>query len=197
MEKRDQSIDRRQFICKSAMLCALMPVMGAAGLPTEKRESGQKEMTMNTAELTSYCGLYCGACDIYQKRIGNTGKELQSVLTAFKFDQYAHMIPGLEEYESFEKVLGNMIQMFGQCAACRGGGGDPACKIRLCAKEKGVESCALCPEVPCENFKAFMEFNPHIKDELARIKEMGLEGWSQHMQKKVDKGFRNSDTLTK
>lgn len=186
-----EGISRRCFLCKSAV-CALIP-FGLKSLAMDMNTDEEKDM--NPMELTTYCGLYCGACDIYQKRIGDAGRDLQKVMEAYKFGQYAHMIPGLEEYAAFEKVLGNMIQMFGQCAGCRGGGGDPGCKIRLCAREKGVTSCVECPSVPCEHFSSFLEFNPAMKDELARIKEIGLNAWSLEQQKKVDQGFRNSDVL--
>lgn len=191
----EEGMSRRQFVCKSAMICAFMPLLGPGTITGRTNQSTDGENKMNPMELTTYCGLYCGACDIYQKRIGDSGRELKKVLGAYKFEQYAHMIPGLEEYGAFTTVLDNMIQMFGQCPGCQGGGGDPGCKIRLCAKEKGYASCVECADVPCDLFANFIEFNPGIKDELARIKKVGLEAWSKEMQEKVDSGFRNSDVL--
>jgi hypothetical protein len=54
-------------------------------------------------ELAAYCGLYCGAWDIYQKRIGQSGKELEKVLDAYRFNEIATQVAGLEDYETFYK----------------------------------------------------------------------------------------------
>jgi len=192
-------IDRRDFIRKSAMVCCMANIpLAAGGLSLAKNDNAPTAgPKVNPLELATYCGLYCGACDIYQKRISKAGNELKKILTAMDFNEWAPQVPGLEDYAAFDKVLNNIITMFGECPGCMKGGGDPQCKVRLCAKEKGYKTCAECPEVPCGNFKQLMEGYPQIVDELKEIKSVGLEKWCQKQQEKVDKGYRYSEALGK
>ena len=45
-----------------------------------------------------------------------------------------------------------------KCDGCRSDGrvADQVCKARPCAKEKGVESCALCDDFSCKNVRHLM-----------------------------------------
>lgn len=187
-----ENIGRRDFLCKSAMVCC----MAGLPFPVERisRGKGQKPegLDLNPAELGAYCGLYCGACDIYQKRIGQSGKELKKVLDAYEFSEIAEQIPGFEDYDTFYKVLNKIIFFFGQCPACRKGGGDPECKIRSCCQEKGYQTCAECPSAPCEKMKA-ISIIPFVTESLKEIKQTGYEKWCQKQQEKVNQGFRYSD----
>ena len=69
----------------------------------------------------------------------------ERILRNGNFDPY---MPNFTEFWEFLKAL---IDAEG-CPGCRKGGGNPACKMRTCAREKGVEACPLCNEYPCENF---------------------------------------------
>lgn len=191
-------IDRRDFILKSAMVCCMTNIpLKASGFSLSKNDNQTTGPKVNPIELATYCGLYCGACDIYQKRISKSGNELKKILDAMDFNEWAPQVPGLEDYETFYKVLNNIIMYFGQCVTCLKGGGDPQCKVRLCCKEKGYQTCAECPEVPCEKFKQLLEGYPQLVDNLKEIKGIGLEKWCQKQQEKVDKGFRYSEALRK
>lgn len=192
-----ENIGRRDFIRKSAMVCCMANFPFAInGIPKSKGpNTGMSDV--KPTDLATYCGLYCGACDIYQKRIGESGKELKKVLDAMKFNEIASQVPGLEDYETFYKILNTIITFFGQCAGCLKGGGDPQCKIRNCCNEKGYQTCAECPSVPCEKLKPLYEGNPQLGDDLQEIKKIGLEKWCQKQQEKVDKGFKYSDILSK
>lgn len=56
------------------------------------------------------------------------------------------VIPFLGEYESFKKSLDGLAMM--RCTkACRGGGGNPWCKVRKCAQKKEVNGCWECGEL--------------------------------------------------
>lgn len=45
-----------------------------------------------------------------------------------------------------------------KCDGCRSAGrvADQECRARPCAKERGVESCALCDEFPCDKMRHLM-----------------------------------------
>ncbi len=192
-----EGIGRRDFICKSALFCCAANIPFAASGFSKKAGQQEKKSDVNPMDLVTYCGLYCGACDIYQQRISKSGNELKRVLDAYNFGDIAKQVPELEDYDAFYKTLNTLITFFGQCPACQKGGGDPECKIRLCCKEKGYQSCAECPSLPCEKLKPLSDGYPGLLENLKEIKESGLEKWCQKQQEKVDKGFRYSDTLTK
>ena len=192
-----RNIGRRDFIRKSAAVCCManFPLV-ISGIPKGKG-SNTRGIDITPVELAAYCGLYCGACDIYQKRIGQSGKELRKVLDAYQFNEIATQVPGLEDYETFYKVLNTIVTIFGQCPGCPKGGGPPQCDIRNCCKENGYKTCAECSSVPCEKLKLLLDSYPQLGEDLQEIKKSGLEKWSQEQQEKVDKGLRYSDSLSK
>jgi hypothetical protein len=55
------------------------------------------------------------------------------------------------------------------------------CAIRRCARERGVESCGLCPDYSCPRIKAFqLDGWPHhliTRDSLAAIQLNGTRRW--------------------
>jgi len=195
----DGNIRRRDFIRKSAIFCCMANIpFAVSGIPKSRgQNTNTKELDRKPTELASYCGLYCGACDIYQKRIGKSGKELKKVLDVYKFNEIANQVPELKGYETFYKVLNTIITFFGQCPGCQKGGADPQCKIRSCCKEKGYQTCAECLSIPCEKLKPLLDDYPQLKDALQEIKKTGLEEWCQKQQEMVNKGFRYSNTLSK
>jgi hypothetical protein len=200
MEKaksHSEKIDRRDFICKSALICGLMniPLVSNSFANDDNQEKVKSDV--KPIELTTYCGLYCGACDIYQKRISISGNELKRVLEAYDFASWASQMPGLEGYETFDKVLTNIITFFGQCPGCQKGGGNPECQIRICSKEKGYQTCAECDSFPCEKVQVIIDGYPLAKDNILEIRKVGLEKWAQKQQEEVDNGFRYSTVLAK
>lgn len=107
----------------------------------------------------TYCGLYCGACSsmlLYDKAMGNI--ELKD----FEVD-----------YEETP------------CAGCMSGVNSD-CEFVICNQQHGTESCAFCPEFPCEMIVKFSkdEWPHHIDviDNLKRIKEIGIEAWLNEQQ---------------
>jgi len=141
-------------------------------------------------ELVAYCGLYCGACAIYQGRFKERVESLRSLIRRFGLDkimdQLAGLDPAFKHYPEFEQVMEALVRVFGSCPGCIGGGGDPGCKIRPCASGKGYTTCAECSEMDtCEALKRY----PGNMEMLRSIKEQGLDSWLEEMQKRVEEGF--------
>ncbi len=191
------NIGRRDFIRKSATFCCLATTPFAGKGILKGKSPKTRALEVNPVELAAYCGLYCGACDIYQQRIGQSGKELKKVLDAYRFNEIATQVPGLENYETFTNVLNTIVTIFGQCSGCPKDGGPPQCEIRTCCREKGFRTCAECSSVPCEKLKIMLDSYPQLGSDLKEIKKSGLEKWSQEQRGKVDKGLRYSDILSK
>ncbi|MEM2930456.1 MAG: DUF3795 domain-containing protein [Thermoproteota archaeon] len=98
-----------------------------------------------------YCGLYCGACGIYQGRIKLAVENLRKVIGAYGFDkitpELAKWDPAFKNYAEFERVLDGLVRLFGECPGCVAGGGNPDCTVRQCCKQKDYATCAECTEM--------------------------------------------------
>lgn len=139
--------------------------------------------------LVGYCGLYCEACDIYQGAFKERVEQLRDIIKRYGFDKAMPELtkwePSFKHYKEFESVLDGLIKMFGSCPSCLGDGGDPDCKVRQCAKQKGYTTCAECNEAfTCEKLKPYLN-----KETLERIREIGVASWAEKMHEKVNTGF--------
>ncbi len=147
-------------------------------------------MSEGTKSLVGYCGLYCGACGIYQGRIRQAVENLNKVIRAYGFDKVAPELakwePALKHYKEFEQVMEGLINLFGGCPGCVGEGGNPTCEIRICCKQKGYSICVEC--VDMDSCKKLSKGDWTLKA-LRRIKAMGTENWIKEMEKKVNAGF--------
>ena len=192
------AMGRRDFMGKSAAMCCAMGSLLATPNRSNGKNGKSDESNVNPTDMVAYCGLYCGACDIYQKRIGQAGNELIRVLDAYQFGEYAHLIPGMEEYKAFDRTLKTMVNFFGQCTTCKKQGGNPQCEIRICSQNKGFQACSECPELSsCEKLKIMGDGYPRIKAALDEMAISGVEEWAAQRQKEVDEGFRYSEVMLK
>ncbi|MBU1626668.1 DUF3795 domain-containing protein [bacterium] len=113
----------------------------------------------------SYCGLYCGACGVIhaveKATLAEFAKKWNS--TADKIECYGCKSEHVAEFAR-------------------------SCRIRECAREKGLEFCIECDDFQCERFMDFLEANaahPRIHlDNLERIKEAGLDAWLSEQKKR-------------
>lgn len=147
-------------------------------------------MVMNAKSLVGYCGLYCGACGIYQRRIKQAVENLKQIIGAYGFDkmmpELAKWEPSLQHYERFEKVMDGLIKLFGECPSCGNGGGNPNCIVRECCKQKGYTLCVECSDM--EDCGKLQQYGS-VKKELQRIKITGFDKWLEEMQRKVVAGY--------
>ncbi len=139
---------------------------------------------MTDFNYDSYCGIYCGACDIMMTyKTGNsyrlalfwneaTVKSLQKGL-GLKYDESQ---PFKIECHGCKSDL--------QFVNCR------VCKIRDCAVSRKIEHCIDCENYPC-NLTAGMKKNefslPHTKENhpnMMTIKQAGVDQWLSEQAKK-------------
>ncbi|WP_457919438.1 DUF3795 domain-containing protein [Candidatus Lokiarchaeum ossiferum] len=106
----------------------------------------------------SYCGLYCGACEIMKINLTNN------------FIQAAK-----DRNEELENLVCDGCKSSQHCAECS------ICDIRKCAQDKGLEFCSECASYPCKMLLRFKSNNkPHhsaIIANLEEIKNFGVEEW--------------------
>ena len=131
-----------------------------------------------------YCGLHCENCAVKVK-VEPASKILYDEMKKAGFEEIISMIPDGDKFWSFLK--GMVVD--GVCVSCREGSGNPGCTVRLCAKEKNVEMCALCESYPCELFTRYFEGYPILKYDNALLREQGMDAWSKLQDERRARGF--------
>ncbi len=116
----------------------------------------------------SYCGLYCGACSILC--YGETGRG-----------------------DAFVGCLAGIPAQALACAGCKSDApyvGCRTCKIRDCARAKGVAHCADCADHPCRAYAAWASAAavlPHVREARANgdaIRRDGVDAWLDAQQRR-------------
>lgn len=134
-----------------------------------------------------YCGLYCENCPVKVK-VEPAAKVLYEEMQKLGFEGIMSFFPDGEKFWLFLKGM----SVDGICRSCREGSGNPACKVRMCAKEKGVEMCALCESYPCEHFNEFFNGYPALKNDNLILREKGWKCWGQLQDERLTKGLERS-----
>ncbi|MDR2887943.1 MAG: DUF3795 domain-containing protein [Bacteroidales bacterium] len=137
---------------------------------------------------TCYCGLYCEICAVKAK-ITPAAKALYREMQKAGFEEIIHLIPGGDSFWPFLKSMAEN----GTCTSCREGSGNPGCAIRICAKEKSVELCALCNSYPCGHFTEFFRGYPTLEHDNAMLREKGMEAWSKFQDERLANGYVHQD----
>lgn len=135
-------------------------------------------MNNEKKKLIAYCGLYCGDCFGYKGKIADLARDLRKELRQEKFDIIVKGIPfkAFKNYKECYEVLGALVRL--RCKnTCRGGGGNPFCKIRKCCQKKNIDGCWECKEFETCKKLDFLKANPgnaHIKN-LRKLTKKGIQ----------------------
>jgi len=135
-----------------------------------------------------YCGLYCENCATKAK-VEPAAKTLFHEMKKAGFES---VVPFLPDGEGFWRFLKSVAEE-GTCVSCKEGSGNPWCAVRICAKDKGVEMCALCEHYPCEKFEEFFATYPILKSDNDLIREKGYNEWNKMQAERKAKGFAYTD----
>lgn len=131
----------------------------------------------NVREQIGFCGIWCGSCPAGNGAILELTRRYEEIVKKYNLEKWA---PKEFDFKEFMKGL-TCIQATSLCPGCRNGGGNPMCKIRICALEKGVFNCSQCNQlVSCSNFEQLERENPKIKENLQKIKNMGQKETIEH-----------------
>jgi len=159
-------------------------------------------MTEEYKKLVAYCGLYCGDCFGYKGKVADLARDLRKELRQARFEKTAEFLSEngffkvFKDYKECYDVLGAMVKL--RCrSACKGGGGNPNCKIRKCCQKIGLEGCWECDRSEDCDKLDILEHNhgdAHMKN-LRKIKKKGvcefLKGkrcWYHKIPEKQQKG---------
>ena len=102
-------------------------------------------------EVLSYCGYRCDLCPAYYENLKSDDDRKRVRDDWIKY--YDHRAE-LEDVD---------------CKGCKSGprDGNPNCKVRPCAIEKGVKTCADCDEFACEKIVKQMDAIKPIAEKFA------------------------------
>lgn len=141
---------------------------------------------MEDNRYIAYCGLDCSHC-YSRTHVAPTAEALRAQMRDQGFESFG---PYMDDYHAFWRFLNTLIEAEG-CPGCRQEGGNPGCVIRPCAREKGLEACALCGEYPCERLawvKGSVNY-PTLEGDNALMREMGLDAWKAMQAARRAEGF--------
>jgi hypothetical protein len=106
----------------------------------------------------TFCGLYCGACDVLQANKSGT-------------------------VEALAQAWGKESEQL-RCRGCKSKINAVYCKdcdIRLCAENKDIAYCFQCDDYPCARLAAFRNddcaHHSIVLQNLSRLCRQGLERW--------------------
>lgn len=115
------------------------------------------------SEVIAYCGLACQTCPIYLATRQKSKKEQTRMR--------AGIVKQCKEHYGILYTLEDITD----CDGCKTEGerlfpSSRKCLIRKCAREKGLENCALCAEYACEKLTAFFKADPSARERLDAIR---------------------------
>jgi hypothetical protein len=143
---------------------------------------------MDQLELVAYCGLYCGLC-AERTRIPERAAALQRAMAEEGWPFWGPTMPDFIEFWRFLEQLGTG----GGCPGCRAGGGYPECQIRICVRERGVELCGQCPDLPCSHVEALAARYPTLLADNRRLQAVGLARWLEEQRERARRGVVYAD----
>ncbi|MGY5854152.1 MAG: DUF3795 domain-containing protein [Candidatus Thorarchaeota archaeon] len=140
--------------------------------------------------LTTYCGLYCPGCALYQGKVAKRADSLRRLISSYELDKSAEVLAAEDSrFANFSKLsetLGALSEKFGDCAGCRNGGGSPNCDVRSCAQDRGYSTCSDCTDMEsCGK----LDTRPWARPSLKRIRDEGYDDWIKTKQDMVEAGW--------
>lgn len=145
---------------------------------------------MAELKYVAYCGIFCKHCSNIA-RIPRQAKELYDTLKREGYEYFGPAISG--EFNDFWSYLKSLTTLDEDCPACRGGCGDPQCKIRICAQEKDKEVCVYCDEYPCSHFDRLASVYPNLISDGKKLAELGMEAWIREQELRSERGYCLAD----
>ena len=114
-------------------------------------------------EMISYCGLICRTCPIYLATRQENKEEQARMRAEIVGLCQAHygIHYELKDITDCDGCRTERGRLFSSCKNC---------SIRKCAKQKGLENCAYCPEYACEKLLTFFGADPTAKTRLDEIR---------------------------
>lgn len=108
--------------------------------------------------MIAVCGLVCTDCPAYQATQAKDDAWLERVVAEWRQQYNAPNMVAEDARCNGCLALGQK-----QCSHCS------ECDVRLCALERGVENCGVCPDYGCEKIAGLLVYMPDAKVRLDTI----------------------------
>ena len=149
---------------------------------------------MDQLKLVTYCGLYCKLC----AQCGRIPQQARALQDSMEREGYTFWGPEIPNFEAFWAFLGRLVDLEIACAGCRSGNcGYPSCKIRQCARERGVDLCPFCADYPCQHIRTLGEVYPILITDGLHMRQVGLDNWLTVQEDRAEAGFCYADIRIK
>jgi hypothetical protein len=107
----------------------------------------------NVKGQIGYCGLWCGSCLVGNGTLRELTMSYRKLIKGHGVEEWGLKGHGMDG-EGFINAL-IAIENLSICQGCLKGGGNEACGMRPCAREKRVSDCIECREkAACQNLGA-------------------------------------------
>lgn len=114
-------------------------------------------------EIISYCGLVCRNCPIYlaskETDFVKKNEMISEIISVCKKEYNIEYNPS--DITDCEGCMTENGRLFSGCLNC---------KIRRCAIDKGIISCAYCSDYICGNLNEFFKTDPSAKERLELLR---------------------------
>jgi hypothetical protein len=108
--------------------------------------------------LIAKCGLDCAKCNAYQARLNNDQELRRKTAEQWSRDFHHDFKPEDIDCVGCQAIEGVHV---GYCALC---------EIRACALQRGLATCAACPEYGCPKLVAFHKLAPEAGKNLEALR---------------------------
>jgi len=139
----------------------------------------------NVKNQIGFCGIWCGSCGAGNGAIHELSRKFEEIVKSYELEKW---VPKGFDFREFMKGL-TCTQAMPLCPGCQKGGGPSACKVRICALEKGMTDCSTCDQlIECKNFEQLEKNHPKMKEDLMEIKGKPrpelMEKWMAELKNK-------------
>ncbi len=139
----------------------------------------------NVKNQIGFCGIWCGSCPGGNGVTIELTKRYEEIVKKYSLEEW---VPKDFDFKEFMKGIAS-IQTMPMCPGCLKGGGDPTCRVRICAQKKNITNCSQCDQLmACENFEKLEGHYPEIKKSLSRNKDIDsqklIEKWTSELKRK-------------
>nr|MDO8135040.1 DUF3795 domain-containing protein [Candidatus Njordarchaeum guaymaensis] len=123
----------------------------------------ESESFKNVKSQIGPCGIWCGSCAAGSGATVELARRFEELAKKYELEKW---VPKDFDFKEFMKGLAS-LQKMSVCPGCKEGGGNPNCKIRVCASSRQVDNCGRCGQlIECKNFESLERSNPKTKEVL-------------------------------
>jgi hypothetical protein len=141
----------------------------------------------NVKGQIGYCGLWCGSCIVGNGTLLELTKRYRELIKGYGVEGWGLKDRGMDGDGFINTLIA--IENLALCPGCLKGGGNDACTMRPCAREKKVTDCTECREkASCRSLDAL----GRVRTGAAKVGMLmksggsrpGIEDWVGEMRKR-------------